>query len=632
MGRFLEHIHSPADLKRLSPSQLSSLCEEIRELIIRTVSENGGHLASNLGVVELTVALHRVFNVPEDTIVWDVGHQAYTHKILTGRKEQFATIRTRGGLSGFPNRQESDADAFSTGHASTSISAALGISAANAISGKNGYVVAVIGDGALTGGLAYEGLNNAGRLNNRNFIVILNDNEMSISRNVGSIARYLAHIRTTPGYLRAKGSVENILDRIPKIGEPTHRGIRRIKNLLKHMIYGSNLFEDMGFNYYGPFDGHDVGALSEVLENAKRIQSPVLLHVLTSKGKGYPYAEENPGLFHGLSGFDVNTGAMRKSQVTFSEVFGETVCEMARADQKICTVTAAMKMGTGLKQFSRLYPERFFDVGIAEEHAVTFSGAMASRGMLPVFAVYSTFLQRGYDQVLHDAALQRVHLTLAIDRAGLVGDDGETHQGLFDAAFLNTIPGATVFSPSYFDEFRKVLHASVYQCTGVSAVRYPRGGELYRPADFSVSCAPYQIYGSSDAQNAIVTYGRLFSFACLARNALQKKGIVIKIVKLNRIRPLDIGAVKAVLESSYVFFFEEGIRQGGIGETFSALLAENGFRGNYRLHAVDDTFVKQSSVKEALASLGLDAEGMERAVAQMILPKKEHQMEKQKIG
>lgn len=627
----LESINSPADLKAVSSSQLSALCEEIRQQIIQTVSENGGHLASNLGVVELTVALHRVFDVPRDTIIWDVGHQAYTHKLLTGRREQFATIRSKDGLSGFPNREESAYDAFSTGHASTSISAALGFSAAKALRGEEGHVVAVIGDGALTGGLSYEGLNNAGRLN-RNFIVILNDNEMSISRNVGSIARYLAHIRTTPGYLRAKGSVENVLDHIPKIGKPIHHGMTRMKNLLKHIIYGGNLFENLGFTYYGPFDGHDVEALSEVLENAKKINKPVLLHVLTSKGKGYPYAEENPGLFHGLSGFDVNTGEMQKSHTSFSDVFGETLCEMARADKRICAVTAAMKVGTGLKSFARMYPDRFFDTGIAEEHALTFSGALAAGEMLPIFAVYSTFLQRSYDQILHDAALQHVNLTLAVDRAGIVGDDGETHQGVFDTAFLNTVPGAVIFSPCYFDELRQMLQCAVYQCGGVSAVRYPRGGEGYRPADFMPSRAAYQRYGPAEADTVLVTYGRLFSFACLAVNALRKKGISVAVLKLNRIRPIDPGAVLEVCKAAHVFFFEEGIRQGGIGETFSSMLLEHTFPGKFLLYAIDDTFLKHASVKETLHSLGLDAEGMELTVARELAQTEIDRTEKQKIG
>lgn len=630
MGQLLESINAPEDLKKIPVSELPDLCAEIRRQILQTVSENGGHLASNLGAVELTVALHRTFDVPQDVIIWDVGHQAYTHKLLTGRREQFGTIRKKDGLSGFPNREESVCDAFSVGHASTSISAALGFATAKALRKEEGYVVAVIGDGALTGGLAYEGLNNAGRLH-RNFIVILNDNEMSISRNVGSISRYLAHIRTTPGYLRAKGNVETILDHIPKLGKPLHHGMTRMKNLVKHIIYGSNFFENLGFTYYGPFDGHDVRELSEVLENAKKINKPVLLHVLTSKGKGYPYAEDDPGLFHGLSGFDLNTGKMQKASPSFSSVFGATLCEIAGGDDRICAVTAAMKAGTGLTEFARKYPKRFFDTGIAEEHALTFSGALAAGNMHPVFAVYSTFLQRSYDQILHDAALQHVDLTLAIDRAGVVGDDGETHQGVFDAAFLNTVPGATVYSPAYFDELRLALQNSIYRCKGVSAVRYPRGGEGYRPADFTLSREPYQVYGSQTSKRMLVTYGRLFSAACLAQKALQENGIEIAVLKLNRIRPLDPAAAKTASSAEEIFFFEEGIRQGGVGEAFADQLLSCGFPGKFHLYAIDNTFVKHASVSETLHALGLDEAGMESAIQQEIL-QIQNRTEKQKIG
>ena len=446
----LNKIHSPDDLKELNLNQLNQLCREIRDKLIETVSQNGGHLASNLGVVELTVAIHKVFNTPEDALVWDVGHQCYVHKILTGRLDQIDSIRTEGGLSGFPKRRESRYDSFNTGHSSTSISSAFGIANAKALQNQAGKVIAVIGDGALSGGLAYEGLNNAGRFK-KNFIVILNDNNMSISRNVGSMARYLAGIRAKPAYLRTKHRIEKILLHIPCVGKIIRNFLQYSKSFLKNLLYKSTLFEDMGFMYYGPFDGHDLGKLIDILQVAKNFKKPVLIHVVTKKGKGYPFAEKDPKSFHGVSAFDIETGETPAGGKNFSSVFGTLLCCMTEADPRICAITAAMISGTGLTEYSRIFRDHCFDVGIAEEHAVTFAGGLAAGGMLPVFAVYSSFLQRGYDQIIHDAALQNAKVTFAIDRAGIVGEDGETHQGLFDVAFLNTIPNITVFSPTYLD-------------------------------------------------------------------------------------------------------------------------------------------------------------------------------------
>lgn len=612
MEHLLEKIKQPGDLQKLSSTELEELCSEIREQIIQTVSHNGGHLASNLGVVELTVALHKVFHEPENKIVWDVGHQAYTHKILTGRREQLSTIRTRGGLSGYPNRAESSYDAFNVGHASTSISAAYGIAMAKKIQHEPGHVIAVIGDGALTGGLAYEGLNNAGRFT-KNFIVILNDNTMSISRNVGAIARYLAHIRTMPGYLRAKGNVESILQKIPGIGGPVHHAISKSKAALKHLLYNNTLFEDMGFIYYGPFDGHNLQHMIEVLENAKKIDHPILLHVTTAKGKGYSFAEQNPGVFHGISQFDIETGKASLAGENFSSRFGDFLCEAAANDRKICAITAAMQIGTGLTEFGRKYPDRFFDVGIAEEHAVTFAGGLASGGMHPVCAIYSTFLQRGYDQIIHDAALQNLDVTFAIDRAGLVGEDGETHQGIFDAAFLNTVPNTTVFAPSYYDELYLCLKTAIYSCSGVTAVRFPRGSQLFRPHDFQATSDACCTYGDDGAANILVTYGRLFSFACQAQQRLQKQGISLKIIKLNRIKPIAQQAVFEAANAQNVFFFEEGIQQGGVGEHFECMLYESGFEGKYHLQAITG-FVKQSTMMESLHDLGLDEAGLVQTI------------------
>ncbi len=612
MGSLLDTIRSPEDLKDLSSGQLKQLCGEIRETIIRTVAANGGHLASNLGVVELTVALHRVFDSPDDRIVWDVGHQAYTHKMLTGRLGRISTIRTKGGLSGFPNRRESPYDPFTSGHSSASISAALGLAKAKELSGAKGHVVAVIGDGALTGGLAYEGLNNAGRFK-KGFIVVLNDNKMSISRNVGSIARYLARIRTEPSYFRIKGRVEGALDRLPLIGAPLHRGLTSLKSLLKQILYNSTFFEDMGFYYYGPFDGHNLDKLIEVFNNVKTIDHPVFLHVLTKKGKGYPFAEQNPGAFHGTCGFDVETGQTQPSGLSFSQVFGDSLCELAGEDRRVCAVTAAMQAGTGLSRFAREFPKRFFDTGIAEEHAVTFCGGLASGGMLPVFAVYSSFLQRGYDQMIHDVALQRVKIVLAVDHAGIVGEDGETHQGIFDTAYLNTIPGVSVYSPAYYDELKLCLREALYRSPGFAAVRYPRGEQLFRPFDFQLSGRPFDVYGPPEAGVALVTYGRLFSFACLACRSLGKRGVAVRVVKLNRIKPVDGEAVRCAADAGRIFFFEEGIRLGGVGEHFGFLLEQAGYSGKFSLHAVEG-FVAHASMEESLHDLGLDEAGMERAI------------------
>lgn len=608
MDSLLNKIDSPKDLQKLTLPQLNTLCDEIRNKIITTVSNNGGHLASNLGVVELTVALHRVFGSSDDKIVWDVGHQAYTHKILTGRRDKISTIRTKDGLSGYPNRAESTFDPFNSGHSSTSISAALGIANAKTLTGEPGHVIAVIGDGALTGGLAYEGLNNAGRFK-KNFIVILNDNKMSISRNVGSMARYLAHIRTKPGYFRVKGNVENALDHIPLVGKPMHRAISKSKVALKQVLYNSTIFEDMGFYYYGPFDGHNLEKLIEVLENTKNIDHPVLLHILTHKGKGYTFAEQNPGAFHGISSFNIETGKTVPAGENFSSIFGNNLCVLASQNEKLCAITAAMAIGTGLSNFAKQFPARFFDTGIAEEHAITFAGGLAAGGMIPVCAIYSSFLQRGYDQIIHDMALQRVKAVLAIDRAGVVGEDGETHQGIFDVAFLNTIPNITVYSPSYYDELFIHFKQAIYENDGICAIRYPRGKQMFRPFDFESSCKAYDIYGDNNAEIAIVTYGRLFSFACKTRTLLGDNDIPIQIIKLNRIKPIDKDAVSCAAKAKKVFFFEEGIEQGGVGEHFEYLLAAGDFAGKFYLRGIKD-FVPHATMLQSLDELGLNDKGM----------------------
>lgn len=607
--KYLNKIHSPADLKKLDNSEYPELAQEIREVLVDTVSKNGGHLASNLGAVELTIAIHLSFDSPKDKIVWDVGHQAYTHKLLTGRYDVFDTIRQKDGISGFCHPNESEHDTFYSGHSGTSVSSAFGIAEANKIKKNNNYTIAVIGDGSFTGGLVYEALNNAGR-SKTNLIVILNDNEMSISKNVGSVAKYLTKIRSKKRYVRMKAKLERFLDRIPLIGHSMASGLFNFKTAIKNLIYESTIFEKMGFRYMGPIDGHDIGMMCEALETAKSLGSPVLLHVNTVKGKGYNYAEKDPSHFHGISDFDINTGEPHSSGDTFCNEFGKLMCKMAQEDKRITLITAAMSLGTGLTEFSDKYSERFFDVGIAEEHAVTFASGLSKGGMLPVFAVYSTFLQRCYDEIIHDGALQDQKLVLAIDRAGFVGDDGETHNGLYDVAFLQSIPKVTVYSPSTYDEMKVDFGNAFYRDKDVVAVRYPRGGEPEIPEDYTPSFGTYDIYGDASADTVIVTYGRLFFEAAKAVKELPKHDIKARVLKLNRIKPIDPEALKEVMNAKHIFFYEEGVRSGGIGEKFAAELLQHGYRGSYDITAVEDCFVKQAKVPELIKQYKFDSESM----------------------
>jgi len=607
--KYLNKIHSPSDLKKLDSSEYPELAQEIRDVLIDTVSKNGGHLASNLGAVELTIAIHLMFDSPNDRIVWDVGHQAYTHKLLTGRYDVFDTIRQKDGISGFCHPNESEHDTFYSGHSGTSVSSAFGIAEANKIKKNNNYTVAVIGDGSFTGGLVYEALNNAGR-SKTNLIVILNDNEMSISKNVGSVAKYLTKIRSKKRYVRMKAKLERFLDRIPLIGHSMASGLFNFKTAVKNLIYESTIFEKMGFRYMGPIDGHDIGMMCEALETAKSLGAPVLLHVNTVKGKGYNYAEKDPSHFHGISDFDINTGEPHTSGDTFCNEFGKLMCKMAHEDKRITLITAAMSLGTGLTEFSDKYSERFFDVGIAEEHAVTFASGLAKGGMLPVFAVYSTFLQRCYDEIIHDGALQDQKLVLAIDRAGFVGDDGETHNGLYDVAFLQSIPKVTVYSPATYDEMKIDFGNAFYRDSDVVAVRYPRGGEPEIPEDYTPSFGTYDLYGHAFADTVIVTYGRLFFEAAKAVKALLHHNIKAKVLKLNRIKPIDPEALEEVMGAKHIFFYEEGVRSGGIGEKFAAELLQRGYKGSYDITAIEDCFVKQAKVPELIKQYGFDSESM----------------------
>lgn len=611
--KYLPTIHSPSDLKKLTYPELDILAEEIRGVLISTVSENGGHLASNLGVVELTIAIHKVFDSPKDSIVWDVGHQSYVHKLLTGRYEDFGTIRTDGGLSGFTRPDESPHDVFLSGHSSTAMSAALGIAQANKLKKNKNYAVAVVGDGAFTGGMVYEAMNNAGRSRTR-LITILNNNEMSISPNVGSLARYFAVIRSSPSYFRMKARTENLLNKIPLIGVRLSRGIFHLKTTIKNAIYGSNIFEDFGFRYVGPIDGHNIKQLCTALSGAKSANYPIILHVNTVKGKGYQYAESDPGKFHGISKFNIVTGEPIISAKTYSQEFGDFLRDAAEKDKRICAVTAAMAIGTGLTRFHDDFPDRFYDVGIAEEHAVTFCSGLAKGGMLPVFAVYSTFLQRAYDQIVHDGALQGLKIVLAIDHAGFVGPDGETHHGLLDVPFLNTVPDITVYSPSSFEDLRHCFYRALYKDSGVTAIRYPAGAEVTPPEDFRTTGEFFDLYGE-DADTAVVTYGRTFCFAAYAAREIKKEyGRGVLTVRMTRVKPIDEDLIDVLKTKNKILFFEEGEKSGGVGELLLEAITEAGFTGVYRLIAIEDKFVEHAGVGALLARYGLDAASIKQTV------------------
>ena len=534
-----------------------------------------------------------------------MGHQCYTHKILTGRKNEFSTLRTEGGISGFTRPIESEHDIFSSGHSSTSISAAVGLARAKQIKGEKGKVIAVIGDGALTGGLAYEALNNSGN-DNSNLIVILNDNNMSISRNVGSMAKNLTTIRTSPRYVTFKSKIQRGLARIPKIGTQISRTFTYINSKIRKKIYHATFFEDLGFRYYGPIDGHDIDALIDVLKAAKAHNHSVLINVNTVKGKGYNPAEKNPTQFHGIGKFDINTGEPKNSGKNFSSTFGETICKFAENDGRICCVTAAMAEGTGLCEFADKYPQRFFDVGIAEQHAVTFSSGLAKNGMIPVFAVYSTFLQRSYDQLIHDIAMQGLKVIFAVDRAGFVGEDGESHQGVFDTAFLNSVVGLTIYAPSFYNELGAMLYESIYKTDGASAIRYPRGNERYMPENYEYNHQSYSVFGDGSADNCIVTYGRLFSECCQAYENLDNTCLV----KLNKIKPIDESVVNELKLCKDIYFYEEGIRSGGIGETFASILLENNIKAEFHHIAVNDEFIRQASVDSQLKHYKMDCQSI----------------------
>lgn len=607
----LEHIHSPKDIKKLNTKELTDLCAQLRQKMVDTVSRTGGHLASNLGAVELTVALHKVFTTPKDAIVWDVGHQCYAHKLLTDRYARFDTLRRQGGVSGFPSPAESEHDAFVAGHSSTSISVANGIAKAKALTGDKGYTIAVIGDGALTGGLAYEGLSNAGRSDDR-LIVVLNDNKMSISENVGFVARYLSHLRSRVKYVRVKQITGKILNHTPLIGRPLTALIQRTKTKLKRSVYsGTSFFENMGFHYMGPVDGHDLDDLIEALRAAKSVGKPVVLHVNTIKGKGMTYAEEKPDTYHGISRFDPDTGVAQSGGESFSSRFGQALCDLAAEDKRIVAVTAAMVKGTCLDDFAERFPTRFFDTGIAEEHAVTFSAGMACGGLLPVFAVYSTFLQRSYDQLINDTALMNNHVVLAIDRAGVVPDDGETHQGIYDVAMLATIPNVTMFAPANFAELELHLKQALYDVGGIAAVRYPKGGEDALLADYKPDGAPYTLDDDGGRDVLLVTYGRTYGEVAALCRRYREQGRSVSVLKLGRVLPVAAEVVSLAAQYNCVLVLEE--TRGGVGDLLGSRLMQAGYGGKYAVRAINET-LGACTTAQGLHRVGLDADGIETFV------------------
>lgn len=612
----LEQLHSPKDLKELTLPQCEALCEEIRSLLIETVSKTGGHLASNLGSVELTVAMHRVFSSPEDKFVWDVGHQCYTHKILTGRLDQFSTLRQENGISGFPKPKESEHDSFISGHSSTAISVACGMAEGMRLHGDNShFAVAVVGDGAMTGGLSYEGLNNAGKSRN-NLIVILNDNEMSISKNVGALARYLSSMRSSEGYVRTKKAVERRLNRTAVIGPSVAKVIKNSKSVVRDVLLQSaTIFEDFGFVYLGPVDGHNLQDLEEALSAAKEYHRPVFLHVHTVKGKGYGPAEENPGEYHGISKFDIETGNPEVSGTdSYSDVFGKELVRLAEQDSRICAVTAAMEHGTGLHYFARRFPNRYYDVGIAEQHAVTFSAALASTGELPVFAVYSSFLQRAYDQLMHDVAISGVHVVLGVDRAGVVGEDGETHHGLYDVSFLSTVPGTVIYAPACYDELRLCLRRALYRDKGLACVRYPRGADK-TVFDKSALNTEYTHVSGKKTDTLYISYGRVYDNLYRAAKRAAEDGIHCDLLKLTRIFPLADGLIEIAMSYAHVVFLEEAYYYGGISQLFGDLLLEHGFRGTYR-RVAPKQYLVQASTDSQMETMGLSEYAIYRGMQQ----------------
>ena len=613
----LEKIKEANDVKQLSLSECEQLAQEIRDFLIRSLSETGGHLASNLGVVELTIALHRFLHFPEDKLVWDVGHQAYTHKILTGRKEQFATLRKTGGLSGFPKRKESDCDAFDTGHSSTSISAGLGLVQARDLKGENYQVVSVIGDGALTGGMAYEALNNAAELK-KNFIIILNDNEMSITRNVGGMSSYLDHIRMAAPYTELKMGVTNALKKIPKVGDSMVDALHKTKSSIKQLVIPGMLFENMGLTYLGPVDGHDMRQLGKVLQEAKRKQGPVLIHVLTEKGRGYEPAMRHPARFHGAAPYEIETGLPKsKGNPSYTDIFSTVMRKFGDREPDVVAVSAAMVPGTGLKRFGNMFPDRLFYVGIAEEHAVTFAAGLALGGLRPVVAIYSSFLQRAVDQILHDVCMQNLPVVFAVDRAGLVGSDGETHHGCFDLSYLSMMPNMTVMAPKNKWELSDMMKFAIRQ-NGPVAIRYPRGEaytglEEYR-APIEMGKAEVLEKGK---EIAILAVGNMVRTAVQVTENLRKKGYEPTLVNMRFVKPLDTELLDIIKEDhSLIVTMEENVKSGGFGEQVMTYYGSGMHGPAVRIVAIEDRFVPHGSVEDLMRQQQMDSDSVTERVLQ----------------
>lgn len=614
----LDKIVKENDIKEIPVEELQVLADEIRDFLIKTISETGGHLGSNLGVVELTVALHRVFNLPEDKIIWDVGHQSYTHKILTGRKDKFADLRKLGGMSGFPKRCESPCDSFDTGHSTTSISAGLGYVRARDLKGEDYSVVAVIGDGSLTGGMAFEAMNNAAELNT-NYIIVLNDNEMSISQNVGGISKYLNHVRTAEAYTGLKMGVTNVLNKVPVVGEKAVTAIRKTKHSIKQLVIPGMLFEDMGLTYLGPVDGHNIKQMMKCFAEAKRVNGPVLVHVLTEKGRGYDPAVRHPARFHGTTPFEIETGLPvgKKGKANYTDIFSTVMRKFGDRYPEVVAVTAAMPDGTGLKRFRNMFPDRFFDVGIAEEHAVTFAAGMALGGMTPVVAIYSSFLQRAVDQVMMDVCMQNLHVVFAIDRAGLVGSDGETHQGCFDLSYLSMIPNMTVMAPKNLWELSDMMKFAVAH-DGPIALRYPRGAAYDGLQDYR---APIELGKSevlaSGSRVAFLAVGKMVEIAEKAKDLLKEKyKIDATFINARFVKPLDEDLIKSVAEKhECIVTLEDNVKTGGFGEQVASLIYNSQLFPKMINIAIPDQFVEHGSVDQLYRKLGMDADSVVEKIA-----------------
>ena len=615
----LEKINKTGDIKKLNIYEQKKLAEEIRKYILEIVSNNGGHLASNLGVVELTIALHSIFDLPEDKIVWDVGHQTYVHKILTGRKEQLKTIRKLDGLAGFPKTNESDADSFNTGHSSTSISAALGMARARDIQGKNNNIVAVIGDGALTGGMALEALNDAGCSQTR-LTVILNDNEMSISKNIGGINMLLSKLRTKRSYTKSNVSMKNVINKIPVVGKPFVKIVQRVKRSIKQLIIPKMYFEDIGFRYLGPVDGHNLEELERMLAISKQLEGPVLIHVLTKKGKGYEIAEKNPDKFHATAPFDIKTGkAKTKKDKDYSKVFGDKLIELANKNEKIVAITAAMKDGTGLKEFANKFPKRFFDVGIAEQHALCLAAGMASQGIIPVVPIYSSFYQRAYDQVIHDIALQNLPVIMCVDRAGIVGADGETHQGTLDMSFFRLIPNLTIMAPKDFKELEDMLEYAISLKKPV-IIRYPRGGESKEKFGKHEKIEEGKAEILKQGKDiSIIAIGKTVSRAIEVAKMLEKEKIEAEVINARFLKPLDIETIKKSIEKTKnVVTIEDGTIINGLGTAIKELIINENIKNvQIKSFAYPDEFIKHGSVEELEKIYNQDAKSIYEYIVKM---------------